>query len=207
MRLTIKSGESIENAMKYLQAFFDERKEEYPILKGNMNVYISLRGFGELICPENEKEYILTPNGIVDADEELLHAAISELNKAWKRWSNAQQECYDIRRIERMVEKDRQYLETAEEKGKRQELIDKREKQLNKNLERLKETKEEYAFYKRLIEHVNSGGAKRFFAKNRGNRYRSPSITAYLVIEDFEGFTGHFHKGYMNRGLPYGYKE
>ena len=40
MKLTIKSGETLENAMKYIQAFFDEMKDEYPILKTNLNGYI-----------------------------------------------------------------------------------------------------------------------------------------------------------------------
>ena len=33
MTITIKAGESVESSMKYLQAFFDERKEEYSVLK------------------------------------------------------------------------------------------------------------------------------------------------------------------------------
>lgn len=84
MKITIKAGESVENAMKYLQAFFDERKEEYPVLKSHMNVYVNVGGFGDVLCPDNDKILILNHDGAIDAEKQLQEEARVTILRRWE---------------------------------------------------------------------------------------------------------------------------
>lgn len=128
MKVTIKSGESVENALKYLQEFLEKIKEEYPLLTRNMNVYFNLKGFGELICPENEKEYLLTKSDEIDVDVQLRKDARENLLAFWTDYLRRNTHVRSYSFLQRNIDTDRRYIDTAEAKGRRPDLVKKRQK-------------------------------------------------------------------------------
>lgn len=90
MKLTIKSGESIDKALQYLRAYLEQYKEDYPMLKGNMNVYVTVEGLGNRICPDNEREKALTGEKPIDIDASHILAKRKEAIEGWERYISVQ---------------------------------------------------------------------------------------------------------------------
>lgn len=149
MKLTIEDGVPVSKAMKYLQNFLAERKKEYPLLMGEMSVYITLKSKNRMICPENEKEYLLTKDGLVDLYEEAKQELLHEIQESWGTFVSAVQR--RVTRSEKAVALDYNYLATAAEKGKRSDLVEKRKKQLAKHEEELKKA----VAYNDLVQELN----------------------------------------------------
>lgn len=210
MKLTIKSGVTVDKALEYLTDFLSEVKEEYPILKGNMNVYLTLQGLDRRICPENEKEYVLTEEHIVDVEGSRIQVAKNELLEAWERF--VQNTGRAVQNAKHKIEVDFQYLGTAEEKGRKPENIEKRKLQLENNQALLKQAKEKQEFVQMLNDCVKTGNIKWYFLKSvsRKSSY-DYSIDANIIFHEVDGFTGYFG-GYgmyrqLHEGFPHGYKE
>lgn len=214
MKLTIKSGESVDHAIQYLTEFLLERKEEYPLLKGNMNVYVTLEGFGHRNCPENEKEYILTDEQPIDVELSQLLAKKNEAKEGWKRYLAVQAK--KVQSAASAVDLDIRYLETAEGKGRKPETIERRKAQLERNQTDLAQAKEWLELVQSLNEILNQGKIKWYFEKAKSSK--SPytyTITPYIIFEDGDGDNWHFvgfqsryetAYGTLREGLPHNYQ-
>lgn len=207
MKITIKAGESVENAMKYLQAFFDERKEEYPVLKSHMNVYVNIGGFGDVFSPDNEKILILNREGVIDAEEQLQEEARKAILDKWETFCKRNSKFREEWSILRDIEKDQKYIETAEEKGRRPDLVEKRKKKLQQNLERLEIARQVFEYIQRIISFVNENQKTIFYTKHRESRFGRMVMRAYIIIEGPGDFVGHFDGYEIRKSLPYKYVQ
>ena len=207
MKLTIKQGESIENALKYLQEYLELYKDEFPILKGNMNVYVTLEGFGHRGCPENDRELVLSREEIVDVEQIQKDRAYFKVKSVWEY--SLSRNASQIKDVQREIRKDKEYLETAAEKGKRQDLIAKREKQKAKHEEELEKLTQRYLLLDRFNKALEDGRAVEFYVKRtRGKSAYSYNMDCCLVFDDIDGLYGYcdntgFHEGV----LPYSYER
>ena len=207
MKLTIKKGESLDHAIKYLQEYLEQYKEEYPILKGDMNIYVTLEGFGHRVCPENERELVLTGEETVDIAQNRKEKAYAKVKNTWNRvlMGNAAK----IREVQHDIKRDKEYLATAAEKGKRADLIEKREKLKAKHEAELDELTQMYLLLQRFNNALEEGRAVIYYVK----RSRSKSAYSYIldcmiVFDNIDGLYGFcdeygFHKG----SLPYSYER
>lgn len=215
MKLTIKNGESIENALQYLRDYLEKYKEDYPMLKGNMNVYVTLEGFGHKACPDNEREMILTGEQPVDVEASHILAKQKEALEGWKRYISVQYK--KVRKASDAVDLDMRYLETAEEKDRKPDAIARRKEQLKQN-ERLLDKAEQTASLMMLLDaRVDEGSIRWYFEKRKssGSSY-AYTITPYIIFEDvdgedwhFVGFESRYEQAYgsVRPGLPTGYRR
>lgn len=216
MKLIIKSGESVEHAIKYLTDFLSQRKEEYPLLKSNMNIYVALEGFGHRICPENEKEYILTGEEVIDTEQINIAKSKEAALKGWKAYVSYHNK--QVLSASRDVNVGIQYLETAEKKGLKPETIERRKHALEEYRCELKKSQELAAFIHQLDSLVTEGQVKWFFEKHtQKSTYYIYNFTPNIIFEYMNGDVCEdwYFAGYMSQyetpfgrlcgGLPKGY--
>lgn len=214
MKLTIKSGESIENAINYLINFLEQYKEDYPILKGNMNVYLTLKGFGSRNCPDNEAEFILSETLPVDVEASSRMAKIKELTDTWKSFYNT----HEAHRVmaARNVKKCINSLNQAIERGLTQRTIERRDDALVSSNKTLSKADEYFQFLTVLNDRIVKNEVQFYVVKNIGSRSSYDyTFTAYIIFENVEGknyyFSAHTNKykascGELYNGLPECYK-
>ena len=70
MKLEIESGTTFYVALKQLKTFFDTQCADYPYLKSKMHIYVDLRNDKRQVCPDNEKEFSISAEKIVDVLEQ-----------------------------------------------------------------------------------------------------------------------------------------
>ncbi len=211
MKLTIKSGESIENALDYLRKQLEPYKDDFPLLKGNMNVYVTLEGFGHKDCPDNTKELVLSGDEPIDMEKSRVFAARKQALDGWERFYNKNLE--DTIRYEAAIESDIRYIETAEEKGRKPENVEKRKKELLKNKAALQGTQEKNKLLVALNERVLSGNVEWLFNKQtKRNATYDYTLNPILVFKGIENRDWHFvyfesrwetPYGTLREGLPY----
>ena len=204
MKITIKNGESVDNALKYLSDFLNERKDEYPILAGNLNIYVSLKGFGELICPENNKDYILTRNGVIDLEETRINESREFALDGWKKYMSAQRKQLDS--AKHKVSLDVEYLKTAEKKQRKPETIEKRKMLLEKNRVELENAEKTIQLLNSLNAHVLENKIKwHYLKKCSKNAPYSYNISPSIIFENVNGETWHFTAYKSRYDTPYGF--
>jgi len=86
MKIVVNKGESIENAMKSIKDFFEKDYSDYPILKNTLNLYVTLKNGEGQICPDNEKEYILSKGHAKDVFAEDKNVAFDESYTGYFDW-------------------------------------------------------------------------------------------------------------------------
>lgn len=209
MKLTIQRGESIENAIQYLQDFLENKKQEFPILHENMSIYFELKGFGERFCPDNKKNYILKENGPVDVDTLRQKTAKEATLDGWKRYLRHQ--CKNLGLIKSKIADEVRYLSVAEKMGRKPETIARHEHQLEAHQSDLLEAQSRNRLLQTLNDCVQSGNFKWFFAKDvlKQQPYNY-TFRAGMFFENSDGFTGYFigyrseygNWGSLRSGLP-----
>ena len=204
MKITIKNGESVENALTYLTDFLNAWKDEYPILAGNLNIYVTLKGFGERICPENDKEYVLSCNGIVDLEEAKINEKKEFTLAGWKKYIAAQYKHRDS--AAHAVDLDIEYLKSAEKKKRKPETIEKRKRLLEDNRSLLKTAQDNINLLKELNNRVNENKIKWHIVKKvHGKNQYTYDIHAYIIFENVAGETWYFSSYTSKYTTPYGY--
>ena len=215
MKLTIKSGESVGNALQYLQDFLSKYKEDYPILIGNMNVYITIKGFGNVMCPENEKEFVLSRDGVEDTEPQKFFERQEWAKKGWEKFVSVQLN----QRIKAFdaVEADIHYLNTAEKNGRKPATINKRKAQLELNRKILYKADKTVELVQKLNTKFKEGTIKWYFQKKLSSKsLHTYEIVPYIIFGNIDGEYWHFAAyeskwqtpyGSLRKGLPKGYVE
>lgn len=201
MKLSINKGVSYKNAIDILSEFLQENFSDYPILKNTMNIYITLKNSDNQICPDNEKEYILNQDGQVkDVLEDEKTKEFTKRMREWNSFINSYEN--KISRLEKQVNTDINYLETAKEKGRKEENITKRKIQLDKNKLELKRVIKYFEIIKRLDKAIDNNNFTTLFLKQT---HRSPykyNLDAIFIFEDVESYTGYFDWHGLHDGKP-----
>lgn len=134
MRIVIEKGYDSKIMMAILSNFIFKHAEEYPILKENMIVDITLKNKINQIDPDNEREFYLGENELRNYKAEREEYYDYRLNEEWEDF------IFDSSlSIMKEIQKDKNYILTATEKGRKPENIEKRKLLLAKNERRLAE--------------------------------------------------------------------
>ncbi|MGL5253996.1 MAG: hypothetical protein ACRC9L_03145 [Brevinema sp.] len=202
MKLVIEKGVSLENAIEQVSSFLKDNYSDYPIIKNDMSVYITLKNSAGQICPDNEKEYIIRDSGkATDVFEGEKQRAIIELHRNWKDYVGAYKNNLEF--IQRKVEADEVYLRTAEEKGRTEINIAKRMKEYEKNKRSLDKDREEVELIVMLDEFIRDGRCRTHITKYTSRSAYKYTVSAFYVFVLCNGYTGYFdgrklHKGEFN---------
>lgn len=200
MKLVIKKGTSVENAMKSISEFLLDNYSDYPIIKNTMNVYIALENENGQICPDNEKEFSITQEEVKDVMEEEKNIKLNEILDDWQ--SLRTHHSNRLERLEREVANDVAYLDRAKENGRKESNIAKRKKQHEKNKEELEEerkTNEKIILFDNAINENNFTVCFTKYTDRRSPyKYR---LDVMLVFKDVDGYNGYFngYSGHFNR--------
>lgn len=210
MKLTIKSGVSTAKAMMYIENFLDDNYKDYAFLKGNLNLYITLKDDENRNCPDNEKEYVLAAENTTDVEAEKIAAAKRKVLSSWKKHIE-----YHKRMLEKKIKEvsiDENYLATAKDKGRKPENIEKRQRLYQKNQIELRKMNETNDLLEKLDQCVNSRKMEWYITKWKGRRKTSYdySFEVYLLFRNIGGFTGYYEEspyhngrtGVLRKGLP-----
>lgn len=164
MKLVIKSGESVENALNYLRDFLEDKREQYPLLKGNMNIYITLEGFGHREFPDNGKEYILSGEQVLDVEQSRLQATRKLVLVEWQAYLEERR--LIVQKGEKEIKMDLNYLETADAKGRDPERVKLRQKQTEKKKVKLESAKEQLEMLETFNRSIAEGEVRWMYKKD-----------------------------------------
>lgn len=201
MKLIIKSGESAENAVSFLQEFLSQYRQNYPVLKGDMIVFITLEDCEHRICPDNREEYILTSEEIVDVETRLRQESFDKVISWWKEFVVSKQEI--VSKVEKILIADIRYLKAAEEKKRRKDLIENRLKKKERNQVLLQQVTETYNYVLLLDDMFRNGNFSTVYLKqtHRGKPY-GYDLDCYIVFQSMDGSIWHFGKYGLHKGFP-----
>ncbi len=122
MKIIFEKGLKVREALELFRNFMMEEAEEYPILKNNMSIDISLKNDIGQISPNSERKFIF---GRVDYDKIEIEAkeyADERLREEWEVFISD----YDYCELIKAIESDRNYIETADEKKRSPQYVEKR---------------------------------------------------------------------------------
>lgn len=213
MKLSIKSGESVDHAIQYLSDFLHTVKDEYPILKGAMNIYITLEGFGHKDYPENNKEYILTGESIEDVESQRIRESEKTLKGEWEKFCEYEAEKYLS--VAKKVSYAKSALESAEKRNLTSKTIEQRKKNVAHAQNLLVDARARLDIILKLRQAVEHNQAILYTEKIiNGKMIYSYTITPYYIFRDIDGYTGYFlvrqyksnSYGQLCTGLPYNYR-
>ena len=202
MKITINKGENIEDAINLLSKFILQNYSNYPILKNTLNIYMTLKNENEEVCPDNEKEYMLNNNCIIDILKERKKQALDELFNYWLRFRNSFS--IKIAEFENLIKLDENYINTAIEKNKKKENIEKRKKIYEKNKDELELLIKNKNFIENLHLKILEDDVKiQFIKENSKNSIYSYNLYVLIIFEDIENENYYFDNKGLHKGLPY----
>lgn len=201
MKITIEKGTRVEDAIKMFSNFLNENFSEYPILKNDMRIYITLKNEDNQTCSDNEQEYILNQSGLFkNVFEDEKRRVTTELMREWGAFLHFRQK--NVNTLRRKVDLDNNYLETAHEKGRKEENIEKRKIQLNNNKLDLKNAIKALELAESLNMAIKNNNYKTYFFKSQyGSTYKY-RLDATFVFDNIEGYTGYFDDRGLHEGKP-----
>lgn len=199
MKIVIEKGTSIEDAIKLLSNFLTESYSEYPILKNDATMYITLKNFNGQFCPDNQQEFCLLESGIKNKREEAQKYAINLCLSQWKYFI----ESFDIKKraLEKKIKTDCAYLESAVTKGRKPENVKKRKAEYQRNLKSLEDIENEILLISYLQEAVNTGNYRTIITQYNGKNPYDYTLEAALQFADINGWTGYFNGRSLKRGI------
>lgn len=201
MKLVIEKGISIEDAMKRISNFLETQCSEYPIIKNNMSIYITLKNKEGRICPDNEKEYFLNEFGqVIDIQAEEKKR---ELKKHMELWNDfVKSKYYEVLKLEKQIDNDIAYLETSIEKNRTESNISKRKAQYEINKLKLEKENEQIEKIKSLENAIKENNYTSYILKLTERSAYKYSIEVMFVFENINGYTGYFDYRGLHEGLP-----
>lgn len=205
MKIVLDKGEKLENAIKYLSDFLSEYCSDYPILKGKLNLYLTLKNSKNQICPDNEKEYIISDGQVIDVLDENEKDAFNTILDLWNDYFKYYKR--QTLKIRKSIENDEVYINTAEEKQRKKENLEKRIVEYEKHKLSLAESEEFEETLVLLNSSILENRIKVFYIKNEyGSSYKY-KLDVVFVFENINGFNGYFDKRGLHIGeLPEFYK-
>lgn len=204
MKIVINKGENIENAMKSIQEFLTENYSDYPILKNTLNLYVTLKNGEGSICPDNEKEYIISKGHAKDVIAEDKNLALDERRYQWEMYVYRSQR--EVLNLRKSIEVDENYINTAEEKNRKKEIVEKRKREYENRKEKLKQAQELESLFYFLNSLVREDRMITMFIKNTfGSTYKY-KIEVVYIFDNINGYTGFFDWKGLHNGLPSYYK-
>ena len=199
MKITIPKGTTLENALEHVKNLLAEQYSEYPLLNKDINIYVTLKDEKGKLCPDNKKEYFCTKDGFVDVLEQKISQAKKETIEQWKYYLEDQK--LTVFRLQKAVSTDTNYFETAVEKNRKPENIEKRKTIAEENKKKL----ERRLRYVEKLERLNTifQERPRFYIQQClcGGEY-SYTLTINLLFKDIDGKDYYFSEGYLNKGIP-----
>lgn len=198
MKIVIKEGTTIENAIKLLSDFLMENYTTFPVLKGNTNIYITLRNNNGQICPDNQQEFHLSDDGIRNETEAEEERAVRDCMMHWKAYLMHMD--WKKEQVEKKIQKDLRYFETAEERGRSQENISKRQVEYQKHLEKLEETKKTINFLAELDNAVSENRHTVHITKYTGKTPYTYTLSVVFQFVNVNGYTGYFNGETLRKG-------
>ncbi len=188
MKLVIESGITVSEAVEQLKMFFSGQCADYPYLKSKMNVYVDLKNDKRQICPNNEKEFVLSNQKFVDVlEKEQQGIFVDMLNRLLSRMRVLIQQCVCE---EQSIAKDQKYLDTATEKGRKKERIAQRKNELLEHQKKYMELQSRIRIYKCIINAINEGQFERQVSvrteKQYGRNNRVYEMILSGQLDDFK---------------------
>lgn len=157
MRIICEKGHDVHKMMKILMDFIEEETLEYPTLKEDMKIEITLKNNINQINPNNEREFYFGQKELDRNEAEEESELDYYLKEHWEMFL-----LQSIDSLMKEIETDRSYISAAEENGRKPENIERRKKALAKKEKRLIEEKEQQVRLRPFVEMV----------KNEQVRYR-----------------------------------
>lgn len=206
MKITIDKEMTPEDAMNAVRDFLQPYLVDYPMVKSDISLYINLKGKLGGKCPDNDKIFHITQGGVVDVVNAKMKQSIDDLCYNWQWYiKNAQNH---LNFLKKEIEKDLNYLETAEEKGRKQENIAAREAKLMDHRCELTKSQKTFDFLEELDALVQSKAAKIFCVRTKYNtRFCDDSYEVFYVFEDINGVSYYYSQWGLSRGLPEGFRS
>ena len=154
MKLVIESGITVDTALEQLKNFFNTQCADYPYLKSKMHVYVDLINDRRQVCTDNEKEYAISKDQVVDVLEQeeldIFFGMIDRLGYDLQLLKKKREE------KERDITRDKIYLDTAEKKGRKKERIEQRKVDLQEHLAQYAKLQNSIEEYESVINEINN---------------------------------------------------
>ena len=154
MKLVIESGITVDTALEQLKNFFNTQCADYPYLKSKMHVYVDLINDRRQVCTDNEKEYAISKDQVVDVLEQeeldIFFGMIDRLGYGLQLLKKKREE------KERDITRDKRYLDTAEKKGRKKERIEQRKVDLQEHLAQYAKLQNSIEEYESVINEINN---------------------------------------------------
>lgn len=152
MKIICEKGHDARMMMEILYDFLLRETGEYPILKDDMVIEITLKNDIKQINPNNEREFYLGQKEIDEKQEYEDDYYHSILEENWRLFANTSTVI-----LERDIETAKNYIATASENNRKPENVEKRKKELMKLEKRLQKEKEKAMKLQPFIRMVEKG--------------------------------------------------
>lgn len=197
MKITIDKGETIDSALENLKSFLKENYSDYPIIKNPLNIYVTLKNGDGQMCPDNEKEFALNQNKTIDRTKEKKAMAFNITLNEWNWYVRLQGSLLES--TKHNIELGNAYVNTAKEKNRKTENVEKRKKEIENLKGELVEREHKLWVAQLLNKAVEDGMYRKVYYKH-GFSYKY-ELTCVFVFENVNGFTGYFYGEKLYKGV------
>jgi len=198
VKIVVEQGTSMDETLELVVSFLKNNYSDYSLLKGNLNMYITLKNDLGQVCPDNEREFVLSHNNVVDVVRVAKEQAYKDALRAWDFYIAGID--WEISRINKRLKTNMKYIDSAVVENRKQENVDKRIAE-NSQLKKRLDVVERDMFIVRSLDNVLRNGScdKIFIQHTYGSVYKY-DIECVFIFKDVEGFTGYFKKGSLRVG-------
>lgn len=150
MKINIKKGQDINEAVESFKKFLEKNTAGYNILESDMNIYLTLQSEDGDVCPLNDRNFIMIDKEIMDVDSRIRTVVRRELTSNGLKYIDNQ--IKEIQKLPKLVEKaEKQYIDSVEKKRK-SETIKKNKEELEVLEYRLSKMDENIAYWEKVRE-------------------------------------------------------
>lgn len=156
MKITFERGMHIDLVQEFFSELIERQSWDYPILKNDMTVNITLKHPSGDLNPDNENSFIYGKKDIQELQERRIRAAEQRLNKEWSSYTGS----YYRNEIIKNIELNKRYLETAQEKKRGIVKIERCKQSLQRYERKLNEEVLRLEGLQRFIKAINENQVK-----------------------------------------------
>lgn len=169
MKINFPKGMDVYESLQLIKSFLLENCSDYPVLKNDMNIYITLTNREGMVCPYNEVNYtMLSENEIQDVDEKRKEYAKQKMLNEFRNCIE-----YEERRVKKYKNQyslDLKYIATAEEKNRKIEKVEERKLRMQENEGKLQIEIDLLNKLHQLEKYLSNGEAEFIFIKKEGSK-------------------------------------